>query len=262
MNKKIIIGVIVALVIVIGAIVLMTGPEEIIEQPQLTLEDSSIIAENWIVNNSPTYMFDGSNLALESAEETIAGQTYTFVFSFESAAAGYGDRSDQMVAQVITPHLMEVVVENGEVIKAVTDGVYDEIAGQEVTVEDPSRGMIYLYFVQVIDGQESVLPVERSVPLSERVEEAAIYDLLEGPSLDEENEGFSTAINPGTELNDFVLANGTALVDFNEVLEQGVAGSAWVMAIREQIEKTLLQFETIDEVIISINGRTEDILQP
>jgi spore germination protein GerM len=35
-----------------------------------------------------------------------------------------------------------------------------------------------------------------------------------------------------------------------------------VMAIREQIEKTLLQFETIDDVVISINGETEEVLQP
>lgn len=34
------------------------------------------------------------------------------------------------------------------------------------------------------------------------------------------------------------------------------------MAIREQIEKTLLQFETIDDVVISINGETEEVLQP
>jgi len=35
-----------------------------------------------------------------------------------------------------------------------------------------------------------------------------------------------------------------------------------VAAIRAQIRETLKQFPTVDEVIISIDGRTEDILQP
>jgi spore germination protein GerM len=34
------------------------------------------------------------------------------------------------------------------------------------------------------------------------------------------------------------------------------------MAIRNQIERTLLQFDDINEVVISINGESEEILQP
>ncbi len=51
-------------------------------------------------------------------------------------------------------------------------------------------------------------------------------------------------------------------VDFDETLEKAVGGSCRVAAIRSQITKTLLQFPSFKKVIISINGRTEDILQP
>ncbi|PIP22172.1 MAG: hypothetical protein COX38_02115, partial [Candidatus Nealsonbacteria bacterium CG23_combo_of_CG06-09_8_20_14_all_39_25] len=48
----------------------------------------------------------------------------------------------------------------------------------------------------------------------------------------------------------------------DEQLEFQVGGSCKVSAIRAQITQTLKQFPTVDEVVISINGRTEDILQP
>jgi len=35
-----------------------------------------------------------------------------------------------------------------------------------------------------------------------------------------------------------------------------------VTAIRAQITETLKQFPTVENVVISIDGRTEDILQP
>jgi len=45
-------------------------------------------------------------------------------------------------------------------------------------------------------------------------------------------------------------------------LEEAVGGSCRVTAIRSQIEQTLKQFSTVQSVIISIDNRTEDILQP
>ena len=53
-----------------------------------------------------------------------------------------------------------------------------------------------------------------------------------------------------------------AYVDFDEQLEFQVGGSCRVSAIRAQIIQTIKQFSTVKDVIISINGRTEDILQP
>jgi len=46
------------------------------------------------------------------------------------------------------------------------------------------------------------------------------------------------------------------------MLEFQVGGSCRVAAISAQIMETLKQFPTVKDVIISINSRTEDILQP
>jgi putative hemolysin len=51
---------------------------------------------------------------------------------FDSAHGGFGDREGQIVTQAITPHTMEVLVSDGMVISAVTDGQWDEMNDQFV----------------------------------------------------------------------------------------------------------------------------------
>lgn len=107
-----------------------------------------------------------------------------------------------------------------------------------------------------------VFPVERKIPKTLAVARAALEELLKGPT-DAEKEGqFFTSINPDVKIQSLTIKNGVAKVDFDEQLEFQVGGSCRVSAIRAQITETLKQFPTVENVIISINGRTEDILQP
>ena len=105
-------------------------------------------------------------------------------------------------------------------------------------------------------------PRERVIAKTQAVARAAIELLLVGPTLEEKSAGYFTSINPSVKLNSISIQAGKAKVDFNGQLEQAVGGSCRVSAIRSQIEDTLRQFPTVKEVIISVNGRTEDILQP
>ena len=108
-----------------------------------------------------------------------------------------------------------------------------------------------------------VFSVERQIPKVEAVGAAALWQLLIGPTENEKKDGFFTSINPGVKLQSLEIdKNGAAHAEFDEQLEAGVGGSCRVSAIRAEITQTLLQFPTIKSVIISINGRTEDILQP
>jgi len=107
-----------------------------------------------------------------------------------------------------------------------------------------------------------VFPVDREVIRTESVARAALEELLEGTTEQEEEEGFFTSINKGVEIKGLSVKDGVARVEFDEQLEFQVGGSCRVAAIRAQISETLKQFPTVEEVIISINGRTEDILQP
>lgn len=91
---------------------------------------------------------------------------------------------------------------------------------------------------------------------------AAIKELLKGPTEAEKAKGFVTLINPGTKIQKISIVEGIATADFNDKLNEGVAGSCKVQAIRSQIVETLKQFPEIKEVVISANGEIENILQP
>lgn len=104
--------------------------------------------------------------------------------------------------------------------------------------------------------------VTRLVPKTAAIGRAALEELLKGPTEEEKNQGFITSINEGVKIQKLTIVEGIALVDFNLRLEEAVGGSCRVATIRSQITNTLKQFPTVKEVIISINGRIEDILQP
>lgn len=108
----------------------------------------------------------------------------------------------------------------------------------------------------------AVYPLERTVARKKAIERAAIEQLLAGITDEEKTRGYFTSINPGVELEALSIQHGVAFIYFDEKLEEAVGGSCRVTSIRAQIEETLKQFPTVDKVIISIDGRSEDILQP
>ncbi|PIR88059.1 MAG: hypothetical protein COU10_01260 [Candidatus Harrisonbacteria bacterium CG10_big_fil_rev_8_21_14_0_10_45_28] len=105
-------------------------------------------------------------------------------------------------------------------------------------------------------------PVVRVVPKTQAVARGALNLLFAGPSEVEQSLGYFTSLdNPEVRILDLVIEDGVAKVNFNEALNQ-IGGSCKVMATRAQIEKTLKQFETVKEVEISVNGRSDEVLQP
>ncbi|MFA5174928.1 MAG: GerMN domain-containing protein [Patescibacteria group bacterium] len=118
----------------------------------------------------------------------------------------------------------------------------------------------------VMDPENScdkVFSAERKVKKTPAVARAALDELLKGPTEEEKTKGFFTSINDEVKINFINIdSDGNINVDFDEQLENSVGGSCRVSAIRSQITETLKQFSTVKNVIISINNRTEDILQP
>jgi len=107
-----------------------------------------------------------------------------------------------------------------------------------------------------------VWPIERKIAKIEGVARAALLELLKGPTQVEKDQGYFTSINSGVKIQKLIIENNIAKVDFDKQLEFQVGGSCRVAAISSQISQTLKQFLSIKEVVISIDGRTEDILQP
>lgn len=121
---------------------------------------------------------------------------------------------------------------------------------------------VYLQNFNVNNDCQDVLGVERVVPMTVAVAKASIEELLKGLTPADVSAGYFTSINEGVKLNSISITNGVAYADFDSKLEYQVAGSCRIMGIYAQIEETLKQFSTVNSVVISIDGRTGDILQP
>lgn len=101
-----------------------------------TLEDSRGVAEAYL-SSSPTFAFDGIEDTVELVGDVTMRCPYcwAFEFEFQCSHAGYGDRTGQVLAQVITEHSAWIVVHRGEVVQAVMDGVWDMMEQKMVAAD-------------------------------------------------------------------------------------------------------------------------------
>jgi hypothetical protein len=103
-------------------------------------EEAERIGRTW-VETAPTYSFDGFDLKLEDHEvlETFPEQ-HVLNYTFTSSHGGYGNRANRIVTEALTPHSIEVIVSEGEVMSAVIDGEWDEIAQKLLEKETNNTG--------------------------------------------------------------------------------------------------------------------------
>ena len=87
------------------------------------------------LKNAPTYKFDGIPGTMKFVETIILESypvQYIVVVTFDCRQAGYGDRTGQILAQVIMSHTATVKVVNGQVVSAVLDDKWDEFNQVEI----------------------------------------------------------------------------------------------------------------------------------
>jgi hypothetical protein len=102
---------------------------------KMTEDSSRIIAEDFVVN-SPTFAFDGiaNTLKLTGAISLRCPYCWQFTYEFDSAKSGYGDRTNQMLAEVITHHVAVITIDKLDVTKAVMDDQWDML--QQKMIEE------------------------------------------------------------------------------------------------------------------------------
>jgi hypothetical protein len=142
------------------------------------------------------------------------------------------------------------------------DGSEQDMVSIPVKLKNTETYPLKLFFNRAPYECEDVKYLTRNIPLTPSIGVASINLLLEGPTEKDKELGFFTSINAGVKLQKLTIENGTATADFNEQLDFQLGGSCRVSAIRAQITETLKQFSSVKNVVISVNGRTEDILQP
>ena len=122
-------------------------------------EDVLGIAQEFI-KSSPTFLFDGIpdtlSLELVTIRESFPEQ-YVIEGDFDSLHGGYGDRTDVMVIQVITPHKINLVVISEQVTSAIMDEKWDELNQLPWTPtkgpnETVSHGREAVDYVSLIDN--------------------------------------------------------------------------------------------------------------
>jgi len=90
----------------------------------------SLDVARYFIKTNPTFSFDGMEETLDAkiivVRESFPEQ-YVIEAEFSTLHGGYGDRTDKMVTQAITPHTLEMVVSNGNVVSAIIDEEWDEI---------------------------------------------------------------------------------------------------------------------------------------
>jgi hypothetical protein len=102
---------------------------------QMPDEEAIVDLAREFVLSSPTFAFDGMEDTLEMGAVIVLEsfpEQYALEARFTSSHGGFGDRTDQVVTQVLTPHVMEIIISEGAVISAVTDGEWDELNNQFV----------------------------------------------------------------------------------------------------------------------------------
>lgn len=135
----------------------------------------------------------------------------------------------------------------------------------------PDTRPVTLYW---LDGEE-LRAERRLIPQTVQIGTAAVEELLWGPP---PGSGYTSAIPtpeqvlayPGREadwgvrvrLLSLVIRDGVATADFSQELRAYGGGSVRVWAISQQIRQTLLQFPSVREVRIAIEGQTEGVLEP
>jgi hypothetical protein len=122
------------MIVVLAVLTLATGACSESETPNLGLDSPNeglTIAENF-VKNSPTYKYDGIPETFKLSDTVHMNGRTQYVFEFDCRHPGYGDRTGQVLAQVIEHHVAMIIIENEQVISGIIDARWDMIHQQDL----------------------------------------------------------------------------------------------------------------------------------
>jgi|GEM_PF-2770129 PGF-CTERM protein len=119
---------------------MINGWEIIVAQSPIPADKkkSREIAEEYLLNTL-TFRFDGieDSLKLVDTNTLECPYCWEFVFEFQCRHAGYGNRTGQMLAQVITLHTARIIVEQGRVTSAIMDEKWDMLEQKVIDSNNP-----------------------------------------------------------------------------------------------------------------------------
>lgn len=126
---------------------------------------------------------------------------------------------------------------------------------QDVKDKTPSEKEVTLYFLKLDEKTEKIYlaQVKRKIRTDKPLE-SAIESLIKGPTRDEENRGFITAVPVSLKVRGIAMKGKTAVIDFSGTIEEGAAGDILIKRI-QQIVYTATQFDNVESIVILVNGK-------
>ncbi len=126
--------------IVFGAVLLVVrGPSLFRDGSKLPACTQAQAAKlgNDLILNSATFIFDGiqGSVSPVKAQATGNGQSWNLAYTFQTGHPGHGDRTGQVLAQVITTHPAVVIVTDCKVVSAVCDGMWNLVTDRPLPLE-------------------------------------------------------------------------------------------------------------------------------
>lgn len=174
---------------------------------------------------------------------------------------------------IVAPHFDHPDTQMGRVEIHTLEG--SPLAYQPIRIlhtDDPATMGVQVYWIR----GEALAPQTLRIPRTQGVARAALDALLWGP-VPHNQEGFSTQIPtpaqilayPGRDaswgeciqIRALTIDDGVAYADFSIELSAYSGGALQSVLMREQIEATLQQFSTVDEVVITVSG-VPAVLEP
>jgi hypothetical protein len=118
----------VCILILLAVLALVAGAcSQSSESLELGSPNSGLTTAENFVKNSPTYQFDGIPETFKLSDTVPMDGRIQYVFEFDCRHPGYGDRTGQVLAQVIEHHVAMIIMENEQIISAIIDARWDMI---------------------------------------------------------------------------------------------------------------------------------------
>lgn len=134
----------------------------------------------------------------------------------------------------------------------------EEQAAKQAKEKKYSNVSLWFFHFNEKTEKLSLVPVRRRIEGAPTLKEA-MRELLAGPTAAESGKDYLTALPKGLRIGNIKIANKTAEIDFSEALGYGASGTILMNRI-DQIVYTATQFDDVDGVIITINGKRRSTL--
>lgn len=97
-------------------------------------QEQAVALTEQFIRNTPTFSFDGITDSIKKMKVDTPdnGQTWQLTYLFKCKHAGHGDRSNQVLAEVITEHSVQVTIQGCRIVTAICDKNYDLLTNKQL----------------------------------------------------------------------------------------------------------------------------------